>query len=454
MSKFQHIILFLGLFLPSLLKAELGSLPKSEPPLVQITTEYNVICRGNRPIFTAEVAESLKPVRCDWTINPSIDFFPLSDSSIFVNATDTGEFLITVFIYEANLGTPALLGSSEITIYVTTIPSVTPIHDTICLGNIATIWADTSASAWDLFYDWRPESDESTPFINVSPDETTDYTVLVSNYPFGEFEGVEYFNNCFRTDTATVVIDTNVKFYIIGDTIACVGDTIPFVTLTLVDGTVIAWFDEWFDEIGTADTIRIPIEEGDNKFYVEAIDDKGCQDTIPITVRGINIPNEVINDPGVDTICRGDSILLVASGGDRYEWNVFQNTDSIVVSPREKKFTYIVKAFTEHCYSVDSITIHTKNCDIVYFPSAISLSSPITANRIFKPIGEQQSFSQYHLAIYNRWGQLIFESRNFDIGWNGTHQGENVRPGTYVFVFRITNKGDVWEKVGTVTVID
>jgi len=42
----------------------------------------------------------------------------------------------------------------------------------------------------------------------------------------------------------------------------------------------------------------------------------------------------------------------------------------------------------------------------------------------------------------------------FDIGWNGTHQGENVRPGAYVFLFRSNNRGVIWEKVGTVTVVD
>ncbi|MCL2681924.1 MAG: gliding motility-associated C-terminal domain-containing protein [Bacteroidales bacterium] len=295
--------------------------------------------------------------------------------------------------------------------------------------------------------DALPKSAPLHDDANILPDNTKPIIYVTTK--------ASYIYDRDTFDRDSIVICENPKFYItVNDTIGCVGDTI---TLTLVGGTVIAWFNEG----STANTIHTPIFfDGANEFWVEAIDDDGCRGWDTITVYGVAVPRsvQIWAEPDVDTICRGDSILLVvAADGERYEWNVFQYTDSIVVSPRET-FTYTVKFFPisslTHCYSTGRKTIHVKNCDIVYFPSAISLSSPIAANRIFKPIGVPHSFSQYYLAIYNRWGQLIFESRNFDIGWNGTHQGENVRPGTYVFLFRIANKGDVWERVGTVTVID
>jgi gliding motility-associated-like protein len=98
--------------------------------------------------------------------------------------------------------------------------------------------------------------------------------------------------------------------------------------------------------------------------------------------------------------------------------------------------------------------INTKNCDVIYFPTAIRLSSTYSENRVFRPIGVPRDYTKYYFAVFDRWGQLIFESRNIDIGWNGTHQGENVRPGVYAFLFRLTNKGDTWERLGTVTVVD
>ncbi len=35
--------------------------------------------------------------------------------------------------------------------------------------------------------------------------------------------------------------------------------------------------------------------------------------------------------------------------------------------------------------------------------------------------------------IYNRWGEMIFESHNAKIGWDGTYQGRIVQDGTYVW---------------------
>jgi hypothetical protein len=125
-------------------------------------------------------------------------------------------------------------------------------------------------------------------------------------------------------------------------------------------------------------------------------------------------------------------------------------------------FTFIVTAYAganrTGCSTTASVSIEVKNCDVVFFPTAIRLSSE--ENRVFKPIGVPQENTQYYLAVFNRFGQLIFESRDlvrdskFEVGWDGRHEGKNVRPGAYGYLFRLTNRRDVWEKKGMITVID
>ena len=39
----------------------------------------------------------------------------------------------------------------------------------------------------------------------------------------------------------------------------------------------------------------------------------------------------------------------------------------------------------------------------------------------------------YHLYIFNRWGQLVFESKDVDYGWNGSFAGEIAQDGTYTW---------------------
>ncbi len=54
--------------------------------------------------------------------------------------------------------------------------------------------------------------------------------------------------------------------------------------------------------------------------------------------------------------------------------------------------------------------------------------------------------------VYNRWGELVFETENISVGWDGTHKGKPVNPGVYVYYVQglcpidgseLFNKGNV-----------
>jgi len=49
----------------------------------------------------------------------------------------------------------------------------------------------------------------------------------------------------------------------------------------------------------------------------------------------------------------------------------------------------------------------------------------------------------FHLLLFNRWGQIIFESYNADIGWDGTYNGKTSQDGTYTWAIDFkTNSSD------------
>ncbi len=58
--------------------------------------------------------------------------------------------------------------------------------------------------------------------------------------------------------------------------------------------------------------------------------------------------------------------------------------------------------------------------------------SQFDLNAIFKPV--HQDVDDYHLQIFNRWGQLIFETRDINQGWNGFFGGQMAAQGVYVWV--------------------
>ncbi len=43
-------------------------------------------------------------------------------------------------------------------------------------------------------------------------------------------------------------------------------------------------------------------------------------------------------------------------------------------------------------------------------------------------------YDEYHIVIYNRWGQLLFESFNQDEKWDGKYKNKEVTDGVYFYL--------------------
>ena len=50
-------------------------------------------------------------------------------------------------------------------------------------------------------------------------------------------------------------------------------------------------------------------------------------------------------------------------------------------------------------------------------------------------------FKQVSLKIFNRWGDLVYESANYDNNWGGAHEGADLPPGPYYYIFEETGTG-------------
>jgi gliding motility-associated-like protein len=79
---------------------------------------------------------------------------------------------------------------------------------------------------------------------------------------------------------------------------------------------------------------------------------------------------------------------------------------------------------------------------------------PAGITEVFKPISRFEPYSDYLFQIYNRWGQLIFETRDFLSGWDGKYNGSTVSRGTYIWTYQYTDsQGNNFNKRGIVTVV-
>ena len=71
----------------------------------------------------------------------------------------------------------------------------------------------------------------------------------------------------------------------------------------------------------------------------------------------------------------------------------------------------------------------------VFTPNAFRPDSEIFENRTFMPVGTGADFSRFKLQVYDRWGQLIFETNTPENPWDGTDKKGNQAPmGNYIWI--------------------
>ncbi|MBN4081802.1 gliding motility-associated C-terminal domain-containing protein, partial [bacterium AH-315-C07] len=122
-------------------------------------------------------------------------------------------------------------------------------------------------------------------------------------------------------------------------------------------------------------------------------------------------------------------------------------------------FCYYLEAIengTENKYGLQDTVLSNVFCvdqiPRLFIPNAFIPGSEF--NPEFKPVNVFEDPNNYHLKIFNRWGQLVFESEDPDQGWDGTSKSKIAPQGVYVYFIRFigTNGHEVGKK-GTLTLL-
>lgn len=110
-----------------------------------------------------------------------------------------------------------------------------------------------------------------------------------------------------------------------------------------------------------------------------------------------------------------------------------------VITPKE----IFVRINNEHCFSITSFFLETKNCPPVVY-NFVSANND-TKNDTFFIAGLRNIFMNFHLTIYNRWGKLIWTGNNSTPDWDGfatyglTIGTSQVPNGTYYYVLELND---------------
>ncbi len=132
--------------------------------------------------------------------------------------------------------------------------------------------------------------------------------------------------------------------------------------------------------------------------------------------------------------------------------------DNTTAGPNQEQICYCIRAiennpditYTRKDTSYSNIQCITSD-PIVYFPNAIQLNG---FNTVFYPKGVFIDYTKSNFFIYDRWGQIIYETTDIQKGWDGSNNGELVQSDVYAYKATITGlNGKVLYFDGTITVL-
>jgi gliding motility-associated-like protein len=160
-----------------------------------------------------------------------------------------------------------------------------------------------------------------------------------------------------------------------------------------------------------------------------------ASDTINVTY--IKAPK--LNFGEDQTLCFGkDLILNLTPNYVDYLWQDGSERSRFII---EDPGTYSVYASNICGDASDTITIDYRNCECdIFMPNAFSPNGD-GVNETFGT-NYECTYLDYNFQVFNRWGQLLFETKDQNQKWDGSFGGKLSPPGNYIFLLRYSLKGD------------
>lgn len=244
------------------------------------------------------------------------------------------------------------------------------------------------------------------------------------------------------------------------DATICFGTTIR---LNGSGGNIYQWSPStWLSSSVIANPIaNIPVA-GTYNYLLNVSSTKGCKsltsDTVKITVLAPvkvfagNDTSVTINQP-----LQLNAVDISNRGIISYKWSPsFGLNNPFIANPvaiLDRSTTYIVTAATaEGCEGSDDIIVKVFLKPELHVPTGFTPNGD-GLNDVLKviPVGIKEL---KYFSIYSRWGEMVFTTKNAEIGWNGIFKGKE--QSSYVFVWEaegIDYNGNIIFRKGTVTLI-
>jgi len=212
---------------------------------------------------------------------------------------------------------------------------------------------------------------------------------------------------------------------------------------------------------GSTDSTISDLSSG--SYSVTVTDDNGsCAMSVNVTEIQGPVANFTMN-PNPATV--GEDYVHFynnSSGGNNWSWDFGDESYSNLENPihiytNTGTYTvWLVISDDNNCTDSVSRNIIIQDIFTFYVPNAFSPNGD-GINDVFMPFGLNMQPDQYRMSIYNRWGQLVFQTESVNVPWDGRSlNGEKMISKTDVYTYLIEyrdSKGYDKEVKGIVTLI-
>ncbi len=318
------------------------------------------------------------------------------------------------------------------------IPLLTVSNDTTLCTSDEVVTLTANSQGTSNVYVWS-ENENFTDTINsnlndntitVSPPSSTVYYVEINN------------NGCTLLDSIAVNIAGN-DVSISGPGGVCWGDSLLLVANHIISGQSYTY--DWGPDsviVGDGnDSIYVTATQGQN-ITLLATSSMGCEVADTQYVDVDLLPTlDVTLTASADTIYAGNEVVLTASpSGYDYDWTITTDNgheqEIVFVEPQ----MVIATAVSPYgCTKSDTVYIYVKELICgepdIFIPNAFTPNADNANDNLYV---RGNNIEEFVLRIYDRWGELVFETTDQSVGWDGTFKGKDCDPAVFDYYFEAT----------------
>jgi len=142
---------------------------------------------------------------------------------------------------------------------------------------------------------------------------------------------------------------------------------------------------------------------------------------------------------------------------DTTEWTVYDVNHNVIhyqINSPAENLTFTFPSQDSGTYYINLVATTNKGCkdetpQLLFVNGAFEIYAPNTftpngdgVNEGFRPILLGENPDSYELIIFNRWGQMIFKTNEYNAYWDGTFNGEKCKEDVYLYKVTARSKYD------------